>query len=101
MTRRIRHCVECPKCHTRYLIGASPYTNGAYLVMPPSDLNTHTLYCPCGKSAFTSRWSESKTYIVSNPAYDRGYGSPEEIIPAEPEKKSRVPLSGADSRPMN
>ncbi|HZD09509.1 MAG TPA: hypothetical protein VE176_14735, partial [Candidatus Limnocylindrales bacterium] len=29
---RIRHCVECPKCLTRYLIAFSPYSNGSYLV---------------------------------------------------------------------
>ena len=32
MTPRIRHCVECPKCHTRYLVGFSPYRNGSYLM---------------------------------------------------------------------
>ena len=62
-------------------MGASPYANGAYLVTSPVNLEAHTLYCPCGKSAFTTRSSETKTYIVSNPAYDRGYGSPEEIRP--------------------
>jgi len=97
MTRRIRHCVECPKCRTRYLIGASPYANGAYLVTPLGDLESHTLYCPCGRSAFTSRWSESKTYIISNPAYDRGYGSPDEIFPAEPGKSGRSSYPNADS----
>lgn len=25
-------------------------------------------------------WSELKTYVVSKPAYDRGYGTPEEIV---------------------
>lgn len=80
MTRRIRHCVECPKCRTRYLIGANPYSNGAYLVLTPGRVEAHTLYCPCGKAAFTSKWTESKTYIVSNPAYDRGYGTPDEIF---------------------
>lgn len=81
MTRRIRHCVECPKCRTRYLLGASPYANGAYLVLAPGDSETHTLYCPCGKSTFNSRWNDSKKYVVSGTAYDRGYGSPDEILP--------------------
>lgn len=80
MTRRIRHCVECPKCRTRYLIGANPYANGAYLVLTPGRIEAHTLYCPCGKSASMSKWTESRTYIVSNSAYDRGYGTPEEIF---------------------
>jgi hypothetical protein len=29
---RVRHCVECPKCHTRYLPGFTPYRNGSYLI---------------------------------------------------------------------
>jgi len=32
MGYRIRHCVECPKCLTRYLVACSPYRNGSYLV---------------------------------------------------------------------
>lgn len=95
MTRRIRHCVECPKCHTRYLIGASPYANGAYLVMSHTDMETHTLYCPCGKSAFTSRSSETRTYVVSSPAYDRGYGSPDEIFPTRNDSDGRSGYPGA------
>jgi len=42
-----------------------------------------TLYCSCGRPPISSRWrwSELKTYAVPNPAYDRGYGSPKEIVP--------------------
>ena len=98
MTRRIRHCIECPRCRTRYLIGASPYANGAYLVLSPTDLETHTLYCPCGKSAFASRSAESRTYIVSSPAYDRGYGSPDEILLVGKEKNDS---SGYSNRGTN
>jgi len=32
MSIRIRRCLECPKCHTRYLLGFSPYSNGSYVV---------------------------------------------------------------------
>jgi ketosteroid isomerase-like protein len=32
MSLRIRHCIECPKCLTRYVIGSSPYRNGAHLI---------------------------------------------------------------------
>jgi len=32
MTPRVRHCVECPKRHLRYLIDFVPYENGASLV---------------------------------------------------------------------
>src|SRR5512146_1585927 len=94
MTRRIRHCVECPKCRTRYLLGGSPYANGAYLLEVPGTGEPHTLYCPCGKSASVSRWSESKTFIVSTPAYDRGYGTPDEILPLSSKDQQRTPETG-------
>jgi len=81
MTLRIRHCVECPKCLTRYVIGSSPYPNGTYLVSHLSgDSEEHTLYCSCGMRSFSIRWSELKTYAVSNRAHDRGYGMPDEIV---------------------
>jgi hypothetical protein len=47
------------------------------------------LYCSCGRPPASSRWSSNdlKVYVVSNQAYDRGYGQPEEIVPIS--KKSR------------
>jgi hypothetical protein len=90
MASRVRHCVECPKCFTRYLPGFSPYRNGSYL-MPLAEgfADEWTLYCACGRPAISSRWSWSdlKLYAVSNQAHDRGYGPPEEIVPVG--KKSR------------
>jgi hypothetical protein len=86
MTSRVRHCVECPKCLTRYLPGFSPYRNGSYL-MPLTEgfADEWTLYCACGIPAISSRWSWSdlKLYAVSNQAHDRGYGPPEEIVPVD------------------
>src|SRR5207253_10934806 len=32
MPYRLHRCVECPKCHTRYIMGANPYGNGSYIV---------------------------------------------------------------------
>ena len=84
MSPRIRHCVECPKCRTRYLIGFSPYRNGSFLVScVAGSSEEYTLFCSCCRPAFHSRWnwSELKTCTVSNRAYDRGYGPPEEIVP--------------------
>jgi|SRR5215472_12380797 len=86
MGARIRHCVECPRCLTRYLIGFSPYPNGSCLVpvvKGPSE--EWTLYCSCGRPPVSSRWSwsELKVYAVSSPAHDRGYGRPEEIVPVD------------------
>src|SRR5262249_24885549 len=81
MRRRIRHCVECPKCRTRYLIGTSPYRNGSYLVSClTKDSEVHILYCACDQSAIANPWSELKKYVVSTRAHDRGYGPPEEIV---------------------
>jgi len=91
MSFRIRHCVECPKCCTRYLIGFSPYRNGSFLVsFVAGSLEEYTLFCSCGRPAIHSRWrwSELKTYAVSNRAYDRGYGPPEEIVPVNNERRS-------------
>jgi hypothetical protein len=82
MSHRIRHCVECPKCLTRYLVGYSPYRNGSYLVSGAGNFEVYKLYCSCGRSAFSLRWSELKRYVVSKPAHDRGYGPPEEIVDA-------------------
>ena len=82
MARHIRNCVECPKCRTRYLISFSPYGNGSHLVSchngyPPD----YILHCSCGRSPLAIRCDEPKRYFVSKLAYDRGYGSAEEIVP--------------------
>jgi hypothetical protein len=80
---RIRHCVECPNCHTRYLIAFSPYRNGAYL-LPAVDgcWDDYTLYCGCQNGWVVSRWKwrEAKPCEVSKAAYERGYGTPDEIL---------------------
>jgi hypothetical protein len=86
MTTRIRYCVECPRCLTRYLIGFSPYPNGSYLVPLVQGFSEEwTLYCSCGQPPSSSRWSwsELKIYAVSTQAHDRGYGRPEEIVPLD------------------
>jgi hypothetical protein len=82
MTPRIRHCVECPKCPTRYLIGFSPYRNGSYLLpLGASSSEEWTLYCSCARLAIPSGWcwGELKMYVVSGQAHSCGYGLPEEI----------------------
>jgi hypothetical protein len=82
MPARLRHCVECPECCTRYLIGFSPYSNGAYLVSEASEaLGDYTLFCFCRRPRVVSRSSRNKlkVYEVSNAAYVRGYGPAGEI----------------------
>src|SRR5581483_3416009 len=86
MSHRVRHCVECPNCRTRYLIAFSPYRNGSYLARTGSSISEHyTLYCRCGIPAVCSQWhwSELNTYKVSSKAHDRGYGTPDEIVAIE------------------
>ena len=67
MASRVRHCVECPKCLTRYLPGLSPYRNGSYL-MPRAEgfVDEWALYCACGRPPISSRWSwnDLKLYAV-------------------------------------
>ena len=82
MPSRIRHCVECPECRTRYLVGFSPYDNGAYLVCAVSDSpDNYKLVCSCCRPPVCTRWSwsELKAYNIAMRAYARGYGSPAEV----------------------
>jgi len=80
----VRHCVECPKCLTRYLAAFSPYRNGSFLIPTVAGSSEeYLLYCSCGQPPAFSRWSwnEVKTYAVSKPAHHRGYGTAAEIVP--------------------
>jgi hypothetical protein len=84
---RVRHCVECPKCRTRYVPGFSPYCNGSYLIpLAANALSEWILYCTCGSPNVCSRWSgmELKAYQVPDEYYLRGYGSPDEILSINP-----------------
>jgi hypothetical protein len=84
MSLRIRCCVECPNCHTRYLLGFSPYSNGAYLVSSGAgSLEEFALYCSCGRPPTLSRWNpaELKQYKVLTMAHHRGFGASDEIVP--------------------
>lgn len=97
MAWRVRHCVECPKCCTRYLVGFSPYRNGSCLVpLAEGSWSEWTLYCSCGSPHSLSRWSwdELKPYEVSQAAHLQGYGPPEEIvaIKREPNPRRATPI---------
>ena len=83
MSDRIRHCVQCPKCHTWYILAFSPYGNGALLVPTiPGSSEEYTLYCSCAKPRAVSRWRwcDVLTCAVSQLAHQRGYGSSEEVM---------------------
>jgi len=84
MSLRVRHCVECPKCHTCYLIAFSPYRNGAYVVRTSAgSREEYTLYCFCEGAQVPScgRRREVKACEVSKAAHNRGYGTLDEIWP--------------------
>ena len=86
MGRRIRYCVECSKCHLRYLIAFSPYRNGSYLMANvPGASDEYVLYCSCRRPPKCSRWNSSELMrcAVSNDAYKKGYGTAEEIVPLQ------------------
>lgn len=80
---RLRQCVECTKCQTRYVLSLSPYENGACIISTGiGDSEQFLLYCTCTTPASIIRlpWRELKTYSVSATAFERGYGPPEQII---------------------
>lgn len=84
MASRVRQCVECPKCRTRYLLGSSPYRNGSLLMPLTKGLaDEWTLYCSCRNPHIPSRWNwtELKWYAIPPQAYKRGFGPAEEIVP--------------------
>lgn len=79
---RMGHAVERPRCLSRYLIRFSPYRNGSHLIpTAEGSLEEYAVCSPCSRGTLDSRWrwSEVKTCEVSNAAYHRGYGTPEEI----------------------
>src|SRR6516162_5142631 len=99
MTPRLRHCVECPKCRTRYLVGFSPYPNGTYLVPLNTEFQDEwLLHCSCARPLVCSRWrwSDLQKYDVSSQAHVRGYGTPEEIV-----RFGNRPRSRAESGRLN
>src|SRR5438477_11049260 len=75
MSPFLRHCVECPKCLTRYLIAFTPYRNGSYLARNDfGSSEEYILYCSCGRPPVSSRWkwSEVRRYSVfSYPQWPR------------------------------
>jgi hypothetical protein len=106
MSYRIRHCVECPKCWTRYLLARSPYFNGSYLIPTVTgSLEEYTLYCSCATTPARSHWrgDEMKTYQVSKAAYDRGFGTPDEVFAVRRRRTSTdaAPRHEVTERPLS
>ena len=83
---RIRHCVECPNCRTRYLLSFSPYRNGSRLVPAvQGSWDDYVLYCSCTRGNAASRIlsTEVKRCDVSKEAYRRGYGTAKDVLLVE------------------
>ena len=83
MAARIRHCVECRTCSMRYVLSATRYANGAYIMVHrATQSEEYILYCSCSHPAAisTCTGSEVRRYKVSRAAHARGYGSPQEIV---------------------
>ena len=94
----IRHCVECRKCLTRYLIAFSPFGNGSYLWrQAPGLSDEYFLYCFCQQPPVFNNCKERdlRTYLVSKAAHARGYGTPAEIVAVEQVQASRRRLHRA------
>lgn len=83
MSSRIRHCVECPRCHTYYLIASSPYSNGAYIVPTGAGSEEYTLYCFCEDKQLPhiGKWQLAIACDVSKAAHRQGYGTLHEVWP--------------------
>jgi len=87
MGYRIRHCVECPKCRICYVVGRSPYANGSCLIPTVfGSQEEYALYCSCSRMPIRSlwRWKDVKNYAVSKAAYNRGFGTQDEVFPMHP-----------------
>lgn len=100
MATRLRHCVECPECGTRYLFGFSPYRNGSHLVkMLSANSDEYKLICACSRPPVCTRriWDELNLYSVGNSAFARGYGGPEEIWIHRRHSVAGISESAADS----
>lgn len=104
---RIRHCVECPSCRTRYLLSFSPYRNGSRLVsVVPGAWDEYILYCSCSAGSVGSRMRSNEVMRcdVSTEAYRRGYGTAKEIalLDLEPQRAFALDLSAyLDPKPTD
>ena len=80
MPSRICRCLTCPSCHTRYATRHATYANGASIAADPAAADLFKLCCACGQSYLFKR-SQLQTFVLTQSAYLRGYGSPDEIMP--------------------
>jgi hypothetical protein len=89
MSSRLHRCVECPKCHTRYVMGFDPYGNGSHIVSDAAGgTDLRLLFCTCSVPEYHEfKLSELKAYAVPHDAYVRGYGSADQIVLPGQERK--------------
>lgn len=64
--------------------------NGSYLIpVVHGYSDEYILYCSCRRGGPRSRWksSEVKTCDVSSEAYERGYGTPDEVLLVDEQRR--------------
>ncbi len=89
---RVRHCLQCPKCLTRYVISLTPYRNGAYVIPAVSaGCEEYVLYCCCSHPSVPCRYRSNDVMLchVAKAAYDRGYGTEREITAVDRRLRDR------------
>lgn len=90
---RIRHCLECPNCRTLYLISRSPYRNGGWIDFTLHGLGeAYILYCSCRSMGIRLKAKEVLICEVSKEAYERGFGSREEVVPLRDDFEEEWPF---------
>lgn len=93
---RVRQCVECPRCRTRYVISRNPYNNGSYVIPAvKGSCDEYLLYCSCSGRSVSCRSESSEVILCYVPRadYERGYGRAREITPVEAKLRERWPLN--------
>jgi hypothetical protein len=94
---RIRHCLECNRCGTRYLISRSPYGNGAWITFTANRIGEgYVLHCSCRGIAMPRNDSEVLICEVSKVAYERGFGTEKEIVPIAKESREEWSIQDSD-----
>lgn len=90
-----KRAVRIFQCLTRYLASCSPFENGSYLLPTiEGGWDEYTLYCRCKAAA--SRWKSSEflNCEVSGAAFERGYGTADEItVIRSPQQEWSVDVS--------
>jgi hypothetical protein len=84
------------------VISRSPYPNHSHIVVVVHvSWEEYILYCSCVGAG--SRWKTTEVLAceVCKLAYERGYGTSEEIIPVSQESQDAWPIGGSASQQLD